>query len=146
MYQLRCKRLLENNNFSDQKFSRTSAIMFWGEHKSPKRNDDYCLASFLEELNLFHSTIFFHRWWDYAELKKFNPVRKQFKKCYLIKKPSGFIEEYHEFASWGLSPPKLTIPLNDSYISFYEVMSYVTHRKYTIFELNRSEINIFQYQ
>nr|pir hypothetical protein ZK328.1 - Caenorhabditis elegans [Caenorhabditis elegans] len=38
-----------------------------------------------------------------------------------------FIEEYHEFASWGLSPPKLTIPLNDSYISFYEVMSYVTH-------------------
>uniref|UniRef100_A0A8R1HR55 EF-hand domain-containing protein n=1 Tax=Caenorhabditis japonica TaxID=281687 RepID=A0A8R1HR55_CAEJA len=38
-----------------------------------------------------------------------------------------FYEEYREFASWGLKPPLLTIPLNDSYISFYEVMSYVTH-------------------
>ncbi|ULT99585.1 hypothetical protein L3Y34_000702 [Caenorhabditis briggsae] len=47
--------------------------------------------------------------------------------CRVEEVQSRFIEEYHEFASWGLSPPKLTIPLNDSYISFYEVMSYVTH-------------------
>uniref|UniRef100_A0A1I7WC26 DUSP domain-containing protein n=1 Tax=Heterorhabditis bacteriophora TaxID=37862 RepID=A0A1I7WC26_HETBA len=39
----------------------------------------------------------------------------------------NFIEEYTEFSSWGLRPPLLTIPVNDSYISFYEVMSYVTH-------------------
>ncbi|XGW15133.1 hypothetical protein V3C99_000985 [Haemonchus contortus] len=38
-----------------------------------------------------------------------------------------FIEECKEFASWGLRPPLLTIPMSDSYISFYEVMSYVTH-------------------
>ncbi|PAV79454.1 hypothetical protein WR25_26836 isoform A [Diploscapter pachys] len=38
-----------------------------------------------------------------------------------------FIEEYKEFSSWGLAPPMLTIPINDSYISFYDVMSYVTH-------------------
>ncbi|CAI2348330.1 unnamed protein product [Caenorhabditis sp. 36 PRJEB53466] len=47
--------------------------------------------------------------------------------CRVEEVQTRFIEEYHEFASWGLSPPKLTIPLNDSYISFYEVMSYVTH-------------------
>ncbi|KJH50970.1 hypothetical protein DICVIV_02828 [Dictyocaulus viviparus] len=40
---------------------------------------------------------------------------------------TNFIEECKEFASWSLKPPLLTIPMNDSYISFYEVMSYVTH-------------------
>ncbi|KAE9417014.1 hypothetical protein Angca_007768 [Angiostrongylus cantonensis] len=39
----------------------------------------------------------------------------------------NFIEECKGFASWGLRPPLLTIPMSDSYISFYEVMSYVTH-------------------
>ncbi|CAD6188341.1 unnamed protein product [Caenorhabditis auriculariae] len=47
--------------------------------------------------------------------------------CRVEEVQTKFIEEYNEFASWGLRPPMLTIPLNDSYISFYEVMSYVTH-------------------
>ncbi|KAF8358030.1 cyk-3 [Pristionchus pacificus] len=38
-----------------------------------------------------------------------------------------FIENHTEFATWGLRPPLLTIPINDAYINFYEVMSYVTH-------------------
>ncbi|GMS89727.1 hypothetical protein PENTCL1PPCAC_11902 [Pristionchus entomophagus] len=38
-----------------------------------------------------------------------------------------FIENHKEFATWGLRPPLLTIPINDAYINFYEVMSYVTH-------------------
>ncbi|CAB3402801.1 unnamed protein product [Caenorhabditis bovis] len=47
--------------------------------------------------------------------------------CRVEEVQTKFIEEYKEFSSWGLRPPMLTIPLNDSYISFYEVMSYVTH-------------------
>ncbi|CAI5445522.1 unnamed protein product [Caenorhabditis angaria] len=47
--------------------------------------------------------------------------------CRVEEVQTRFIEEYKEFSSWGLTPPILTIPLNDSYISFYEVMSYVTH-------------------
>ncbi|GMR42750.1 hypothetical protein PMAYCL1PPCAC_12945, partial [Pristionchus mayeri] len=38
-----------------------------------------------------------------------------------------FIENHKEFSTWGLRPPLLTIPINDAYINFYEVMSYVTH-------------------
>ncbi|GMT20253.1 hypothetical protein PFISCL1PPCAC_11550 [Pristionchus fissidentatus] len=40
---------------------------------------------------------------------------------------NSFIDEHKEFATWGLRPPLLTIPINDAYINFYEVMSYVTH-------------------
>ncbi|WKY01823.1 hypothetical protein Q1695_015660 [Nippostrongylus brasiliensis] len=47
--------------------------------------------------------------------------------CRIEQVQEHFIEECKEFASWGLRPPLLTIPMSDSYISFYEVMSYVTH-------------------
>ncbi|VDM54836.1 unnamed protein product [Angiostrongylus costaricensis] len=47
--------------------------------------------------------------------------------CRIEQVQEHFIEECKGFASWGLRPPLLTIPMSDSYISFYEVMSYVTH-------------------
>ncbi|KAJ1371818.1 cytokinesis protein 3 [Parelaphostrongylus tenuis] len=47
--------------------------------------------------------------------------------CRVEQVQEHFIEECKDFASWGLRPPLLTIPMSDAYISFYEVMSYVTH-------------------
>ncbi|CAJ0943024.1 unnamed protein product, partial [Mesorhabditis belari] len=40
---------------------------------------------------------------------------------------ASFAEENPDFVSWGLLPPMLTAPIHDAFISFYEVMSYVTH-------------------